>query len=383
MTSDLCGSRLREVKYFADTAAALCDVQPGLRRPGLWVPRVAWGQPYRSRARQWVLRVLRPFRFPTDIAVARRRLGGVPVVDLSPLEGVRRTGTLVWLHGGGHIFGRVNASFPLCVDAVRQLSCRVVAVDYRVAPFPADFDDAFAVVRAVVDSSRGPVVVGGDSAGGGLAAAVAQRAYDERLELAFQCLVYPMLDNRTGSALSGAAVAGTTVAGAAVAGDAVDHGVVATSELSGVTDSRGAADRVSATSRAFCRDGDATASAAYGRFVWTPALNRLAWRTYLGHGPDRPETRKYAVPADRDRLEGLAPAWIGVGDIDLFCPESTAYAERLAAASVPCELHVESGMYHAADAYQEVTAMKVFRSRMFRAIRLAISLEEDDESHGD
>lgn len=59
----------------------------------------------------------------------------------------------------------------------------------------------------------------------------------------------------------------------------------------------------------------------------------------------------YAVPARREDLSGLAPAWVGVGDLDLFYSEDVAYAERLRQCGVPCELVTVPGMYHAADGY--------------------------------
>jgi acetyl esterase/lipase len=78
--------------------------------------------------------------------------------------------------------------------------------------------------------------------------------------------------------------------------------------------------------------------------------------------------------ARRDDLAGLPPAWIGVGDIDLFHAEDVAYAERLTAAGVPCDLVVVPGMYHGADGYFDgrVASMTGFRSAMVAALRHAV-----------
>jgi acetyl esterase/lipase len=127
-----------------------------------------------------------------------------------------------------------------------------------------------------VDTGR--IAVGGASAGGGLAAALAQLVHDEgSVELAFQLLVYPMLDDRTVSR---------------------------------------------------------TAPAPRDLRVWTPASNRFGWSSYLGTRPGGRQAPPYAVPARREDLGGLAPVWIGVGTEDLFYDEDSEYARRLTAAGV-------------------------------------------------
>jgi acetyl esterase/lipase len=110
-----------------------------------------------------------------------------------------------------------------------------------------------------VDPDR--IAVVGGSAGGGSAAAVAQRSHDEGIPLRAQALIYPMLDDRT--ALR------------------EDH-------------------------------------AGRGRFGWTPSSNRYGWTAYLGREPRLSEAPEYAAPARRDDLSGLAPACVGVGNIACF-----------------------------------------------------------------
>ena len=77
-----------------------------------------------------------------------------------------------------------------------------------------------------------------------------------------------------------------------------------------------------------------TDHAGTGSFVWTPTSNAFGWTSYLGHPPRDDEDRPYAVPARRADLTGLPPAWIGVGDLDLFHAEDLEYAERLQSAGV-------------------------------------------------
>ncbi len=166
----------------------------------------------------------------------------------------------------------------------------MVSPDYRLAPenpFPAALDDCMATLKWMgkhadelgIDPDR--IAVYGVSAGGGLAAAVAQRAFDEGIPLRAQALVYPMIDDRTA-----------------------------------------------------LRDD----LAGRGELTWSPKSNRFAWTAYLGREPRMSDAPEYAAPARRTDVAGLPPAWIGVGDLDLFYDEDVAYAEKLTAAGVPCEL---------------------------------------------
>jgi len=232
------------------------------------------------------------------------------------------TGALVWFHGGGFVMGSPEQDAPLSSRFADEARVLVVSVDYRLAPehpFPAGLDDGVRALRWVhehaadlgVDPSR--IAIGGESAGGGLAACVAQVAHDRGdLPVCFQLLQYPMLDDRTTR-----------------------------------------------------RDVDA--------LLWTKASNRYAWAAYLGRDPSEAEDRPYASAARRVELGGLPPAWIGVGSIDLFHDECVAYAERLRAAGVPVDLHVVPGMYHGAEAIRpEADAMRDFTARMVRAATAAI-----------
>jgi acetyl esterase/lipase len=106
--------------------------------------------------------------------------------------------------------------------------------------------------------------------------------------------------------------------------------------------------------------------------VWTKTSNRHSWTAYLAHSISAIETRPYASAARRDDLAGLPPAWIGVGDIDLFHDESIEYADRLRAAGVRCELHVVPGMYHGAEHVAPTApSMQDLLQRMTDALRSA------------
>lgn len=133
-------------------------------------------------------------RFPVG-SVVDSEIAGVPVRTYEP-TGPGPTPPMVWFHGGGFVAGTLDAVDPLCRALAISTASPVISVDYRLAPehpFPAALDDCVAVVRAF--ASRGVVVVGGDSAGGGLAASTCQALVGEDVPIAAQVLLNPFLDN--------------------------------------------------------------------------------------------------------------------------------------------------------------------------------------------
>ncbi|MGB7359523.1 MAG: alpha/beta hydrolase fold domain-containing protein, partial [Mycobacterium sp.] len=97
-----------------------------------------------------------------------------------------------------------------------------------------------------------------------------------------------------------------------------------------------------------------------GHRLWNQSSNRFGWRAYLGDADPQ-----VAVPARREDLAGLPPAWIGVGTLDLFHDEDLAYAERLRDAGVPCEVLVVDGAFHGFDgiAPKAVVSQSFFASQ--------------------
>jgi acetyl esterase/lipase len=232
-----------------------------------------------------------------------RGLAGVGVRIYEPPQRDAGSAALLFVHGGGYVLGAASAEDASCAETARRLGVLVVSVDYRLAPehpFPAAHEDCLRALRWMhsaadelgIDPTR--IAVSGESAGGGLAAGVVQRAVDEGTPVCFQHLVYPMLDDRT----------------------------VQRAE----------------------RRGEWAA-------VWTPRSNRFGWTAYLGHDPGRDDVQPYAVPARRTSLAGQPPTWIGVGAVDLFHDECVSYGEVLRGSGVPCDLLVVPGMYHAAQRF--------------------------------
>ena len=93
-------------------------------------------------------------------------------------------------------------------------------------------------------------------------------------------------------------------------------------------------------------DRMATPSSTLDTVVWTTAANVLGWRAYLGQEPGPADLPPYAAAARVADLSGLPPAWIGVGALDVFRDEDIAYAQRLLTAGVSTELHVYPGAPH-------------------------------------
>jgi len=258
------------------------------------------------------------------VTVTKRHVGdsAIPVLVTTPIEGRRPRPAVLWMHGGGYILGSPEVEAVGSSRLARDLGVVVVSPDYRLAPehpFPAALDDCMTTLEWMrahaeelgIDPDR--IAVVGASAGGGLAAAVSQRSHDEGIPLRAQVLVYPMLDDR------------------AVLRD--DH-------------------------------------AGRGRFLWTPANNRFGWMSYLGREPRMSDAPEYAAPARRTDLSGLPPAWVGVGELDLFHDEDVDYAEKLRAGGVPCELVTVPGMYHGADGLApKARSMQDFRRGMTDHLR--------------
>jgi acetyl esterase/lipase len=91
--------------------------------------------------------------------------------------------------------------------------------------------------------------------------------------------------------------------------------------------------------------------------LWSRADNLFGWRSYLGQEPGTENTPLYASPGRTESLEGLPPAYVLVGDVDLFAEEDIEYARRLVAAGVPTELHVYPGGMHGFDTFGAATRL--------------------------
>jgi acetyl esterase/lipase len=201
-----------------------------------------------------------------------------------------------------------------------QLGAVVAAPHYRKAPehpFPTPLHDCYEALRWLAtqpDINHSRIAIGGASAGGGLAAALALLARDRaEIRPTFQLLSYPMLDDRT-----------------AVRNDLDERDIR----------------------------------------LWNGKSNRYGWTAYLGQPPGRSEVTPLAAPGRAEDLSGLPPAWIGVATRDILYQEGLAYAERLREADVPCEVHTAEGAFHGFDSVKpNATITHQFRHAQIEALR--------------
>lgn len=246
--------------------------------------------------------VIAPEALPKDDAVEVHDevIGGkLRVMVYKPKSDAEKLPGLLWIHGGGHILGTPEQDAALCIRFAKEAGCIVVAPDYRLAPehkYPADVEDCYNALVWMTENlpvRKDRVAVSGQSAGGGLTAAVALMARDKKAPaIHFQMPLYPMLDCRT-----------------------------ITPSTYQITDHR----------------------------VWCRDFNLTAWKIYLGDDVNADNVKDvpaYVSPALAEDVSNLPPAYIMVGGLDPFRDESIAYAQRMMQAGVPVELHVVPGCTH-------------------------------------
>jgi len=223
---------------------------------------------------------------------------------------------MLWIHGGGYVIGTAAQDDVLCQKFASTLGITVAAVEYDLAPenpYPIALEQCYGALRwlsGLPAVDPDKLVIAGASAGGGLAA---QLAFMVRDRGEFQL--------------------------------AAQHLVYP------------------------MLDDRSVHAEDPGYRLWNRHSNRFGWRSYLGTAdPDE------VAPARRQDLAGLAPAWIGVGTLDLFHDEDIAYAERLTAAGVPCQVEIVPGAFHGFDQIAAKSAVsKAFFDSQFASLRAAFA----------
>ncbi|WP_425464797.1 alpha/beta hydrolase [Nonomuraea terrae] len=258
---------------------------------------------------------------------------GAPDVRLRtyrpPEDGPARPG-LYWIHGGGMIIGTPELDDAMLVDHVERLGVVAVSVEYRLAPehpHPAPVEDCYAglawVAKNAAELGLDParLAVGGGSAGGGLAAATVLLARDRGgPEVAFQLLICPMLDDR---------------------------------------------------------DDTPSSHQFTEAVVWDREANRFGWRALLGDRVGTDDVPPYAAPARATDLAGLPPAFVDVGELEVFRDECADYALRLARAGVSTEFHLYPGAFHGFDMMVPDAALSVrARETRLAALRRALQIPQ-------
>lgn len=288
-------------RVYDPTVEAGAAKQPVLDVSNAVESRVRLAEFLRSLAVQGVVR-------PTDARIEEidRIIPGpegapeVPIRIYMPRDRKEPGPGFVNFHGGAFIFGDLETEHPRCLAMAAEGGAVSVGVDYRLAPenpFPAGLEDCYAALEWVVenadelriDPSR--VAVGGGSAGGNLAAAVALLARDRGGPApAYQMLFYPVVDDRCDTCSM--------------------------------------------------RDGK-------DLYIWDYQNSLKMWDQYLGE--EREGVSPYAAPARAEDLSGLPPAYVITAEHDPLRDEAILYAMRLMAAGVPVELHNYPGTVHGFD----------------------------------
>ncbi len=207
---------------------------------------------------------------------------------------------VLWMHGGGYAMGNPEMSAATYKRLIAQSACVIIAPDYRLsieAPYPAALEDCYDALLWMKEHAselgirEDQLMVGGESAGGGLAAALTLYARDKgEVNIAFQMPLYPMIDDR----------------------------MITVSSI----------------------DNDAP--------IWDSNRNKWAWKLYLGDllGEKVPA---YAAPARATDFTNLPPAVTFVGDIEPFRDETVEYVENLRQAGVSVDFEIYKGCYHGFD----------------------------------
>lgn len=229
---------------------------------------------------------------------------------------------LVYFHGGGFCVRDAGYIHHYAAEYALRARCAVVFVHYRTAdtaPFPAPFEDCYAALRWAWDNAqsldldRDKFAVGGDSAGGALAAACAQRSRDEGgPRLCFQLLIYPATDSR-----------------------------METASMEKFT----------------------------GSPMWNAKLNRRMWDLYLRNGDQG--TPQYAAPMLASDFSGLPPAYVEVEEFDCLHDEGIDYARALEAAGAAVQLEDVAGTFHGFDTFTEKEISKTMLEKRAQALEAA------------
>ncbi|MFB9881314.1 alpha/beta hydrolase [Planobispora siamensis] len=287
-----------------------------------FLPQIDLSDPAASRADFTERAKARPAPDTTGLEIEDRVVPADPDVPVRIYRPRQARGAVVWMHGGGWIFGDLDTEHVWAARLAAGSGVLVISVDYRRAPehrYPAALDDVYAVLAwtaghaAELGIDPGRIAVGGHSSGGNLAAAVALRARDEQgPPIRFQLLSEAALDDRQ-------------------------------------------------------------RTWSQRNFTGTPWSTRdrvaTAWRYYLGSAPATP----YAAPARAEDLSGLPAAYVATAEFDPNRDEDVEYALRLLRAGVSVELRQWAGTFHGSHAIQSAEVSQRQVAELAHVLRRALT----------
>ncbi len=242
----------------------------------------------------------------------------------SPKEKAENVPGVLWIHGGGYAIGIPEQDISFIESFVLSSGCVVVAPDYTNstdAPYPAAFDDCYLSLLWLKENGSlygmrsDQIFVGGDSAGGGLCAAVTLKARDTKdVNIAFQMPLYPMLDDRM------------------------------------ITESS--------------KNNDAP--------IWNTKSNEVAWKLYLADDYKSDNVSKYASPSRETDYGSLPPTLTYIGTVDPFLDETLKYVDDLKSAGVEVSFRLFDGCFHGFDLFTFTSPAKEARQFLLDGFNFAV-----------
>lgn len=247
------------------------------------------------------LRVKEDTMHITEEWIPRKDGSKLRICIFKPIKRKNNVPGVLWLHGGGYAIGAPEQAKVMAKKFIEMSGCVVIAPDYRLsveAPYPAALEDSYTVLLWMKNQAENlgikteQLMVGGDSAGGGLTAALTLYARDKgEVAIAFQMPLYPMLDDRM-------------------------------------------------TSKS-AKENNAP--------IWNTKSNYNGWKLYLGNLFGTPDVPYYAAPARVKDYTKLPPAATFVGELEPFRDETIQYVENLRKAGIAVDFKMYKGCYHAFD----------------------------------
>ena len=265
---------------------------------------------------------------PENIEVTTHQIKGfenkdIGVLVFKPRNIQANSACLVYCHGGGFFIEAAQAHKKMMFEYAEKANCIIVFPHYRVSlnnPFPTSLEDCYSALKWTNDNTKmlgidkGKIAIGGDSAGGNLAACIAQMALDrQEISLCFQLLVYPVCDHSLSSA-----------------------------------------------SMQTFQDTP----------LWNAPSSKLMWDVYL-KGKDRNNLPNYVSPLQRKDLKGLPPTYIETAEFDCLQDEALLYAQKLKDTNRNVELNQTKGTIHAYDIIEKSSITQDSIQRRVKALRQA------------
>jgi acetyl esterase len=288
------------------------------------IPLSPWLLPLINALMTMGVTVIKPVE---GLLVSKKKIPGyqnrkIELTLYEPKEIGKNASCLIFFHGGAFVLKPAPHHMRLVAEYALKTPCKVVFVDYRLAPrhaYPVGVEDCYAAFEWVCQNAddlgidKNNIAIGGDSAGGALAAAVTLMARDRKAQrISFQMLIYPVTDARQ-----------------------------STESIKNYTDTP----------------------------MWNSGQTKKMWKLYLKHGVQG--NREYASPMEATSFENLPDAYVEVSEFDCLRDEGIAYAEALQKSGVNVELNQTTGTVHGFEIAEKSEIVRLSVGRRIEALKKA------------